>query len=1163
LGILHRKANPPRLIAAFASCALIVLGLGLGSVPALALQSTGDGSWVWQNPLPEGNTLWDISCPGPDTCVAVEGAGGALRSTDSGATWTWTASGAKILYSVSCFDLTTCYAVGDNGAIVKTTNGTSWTTQSSGTIALLHDVSCPSATTCFAVGLGASLRTTNGGTTWTFMTGGAGNGVSCPTTTVCYAVTPSGAISGTTDGGTTWTVQNSGSPNEYFINISCPTTTTCFAVSGQGNIFQTSNGGTTWHNQVTPGSYPFLYSVSCVSALSCFATGGGVILSTSNGGTTWTSTSNFTWGLLAISCAPAPATTCYAAGGSNLVLRTTDGGTTWSHLRPTGLTQYLSGVSCPSSHTCFTVGQAGTIMATTNGGSTWSTQTFATTQWLRTVSCPDVSTCFAAGTNGLIIGTSNGGTSWAQKASIAGDIFFTGISCPSPSQCTAVGSAGNIRATTNGGTTWVAQTSNTTQSLWSISCTSSQVCRAVGDAGTILATGNGGTTWTAQTSGTTGSLNSITCPTVSTCYVVGAGTTPYTTEANILSNRDGGSSWSIQTISGVSLSGISCRTDLACFAVGGENFSQLGALTTILGTTDGSTWTKVNVGATIPLLAVACPSSCWAVGSGGTILAGPVGVVDPAGSSVVANPPFVLANGTAASSVLVTVKDTAGNPVSGKTVSLAKIAGPGSPNITPPTGTTNSAGQVVFTVASSTVGRDTFRATDTTDSIALAQTDVTFTGPLRVVLPALANAAYGGYVTSVYVQNLGTTSATLAIEYFDQAGDFVGSGDVNSNLPSHAGWTVRQDNSHSFPAGAAGSALLFSDQPVAAFVNEFAPGNLGDATSYSGVQVPSGVGTTLYAPTIVNNAYGGYTTGIGLLNEGTSPTDVTITYRNGSGTVINTQTVSNLAAHAYRGLYSGDATLALPSGFAGTATITNSAAQPLGAIVNETGPGGQFSSYDAVPSGSTTLYAPAALNNAFGGYNTGMGIVNTTGSAGSVTITYYDATGTATTTTHPIAANGSLGVYQGTDIATMGAYTATITSTVAIAAIVNEVAPSSTSAMQSTSYNTFSSGAAILNLPLVENAGSDPWNTGEGIMNTGTGPTTVTVNYFDASTGAAVGTPQMLTLAANAFWGLYQPAGGLPSGTRATAVITASSGGQVAVICNESSSTTFMSYDGQ
>ena len=82
-------------------------------------------------------------------------------------------------------------------------------------------------------------------------------------------------------------------------------------------------------------------------------------------------------------------------------------------------------------------------------------------------------------------------------------------------------------------------------------------------------------------------------------------------------------------------------------------------------------------------------------------------------------------------------------------------------------------------------------------------------------------------------------------------------------------------------------------------------------------------------------------------------------------------------------------------------------------------------------------------------------------------------------------------------------------------------------------------------------------------MNTGTASTTVTVNYYDTVTGAAVGTQQTQTLAPHAFWGVYQPTGGLPSGTRATAVITTSSGGQVAVICNESSATIFMSYDGQ
>jgi hypothetical protein len=98
---------------------------------------------------------------------------------------------------------------------------------------------------------------------------------------------------------------------------------------------------------------------------------------------------------------------------------------------------------------------------------------------------------------------------------------------------------------------------------------------------------------------------------------------------------------------------------------------------------------------------------------------------------------------------------------------------------------------------------------------------------------------------------------------------------------------------------------------------------------------------------------------------------------------------------------------------------------------------------------------------------------------------------------------------------------------------------------------------------LVENAGADPWNTGEGIMNTGSSSTAVNVTYFDAITGAPIGTPQGLVLAPHAFWGLYQPTGGLPTGTRATAVINTSSGGQVAVICNESSPTTFMSYNGQ
>jgi streptogramin lyase len=428
------------------------------------------------------------------------------------------------------------------------------------------------------------------------------------------------------------------------------------------------------------------------------------------------------------------------------------------------------------------------------------------------------------------------------------------------------------------------------------------------------------------------------------------------------------------------------------------------------------------------------------------------------------------------------------------------------------------------------------------------------------VLPAMANAAYGGYTSVAQIQNVGSAAASVEIRYFDSTGASVGSGDSITNLPINGTWTVRQDNGHGLTSGQAGSAIVFSNQPVATFVNEFAPGG-ADATSYTGINPSSGSGSTLFAPAIANNAYGGYTTGIGLVNVGVGSTDVTVTYRDSSGAVVRTQTLGAVASGSYQGLFSGDAALALPGGFAGTATITSSVGA-LAAVVNETGPGGQFSSYDAVPAGSTTLFAPAALRNAYGGYNTGMGIQNTTGTAGTVTINYYDSSGTATTTTAPIEANGYVGVYQGTDIAADGAYTAKITSTVATAAIVNEVAPSSTSAKQSTAYNTFASGNTALYLPLVESTGSDGWSTGEGIMNTGTVVANVTVVYYDTSTGAMLGTPQNISLQPNAFWGLYQPTGGLPSGDRASAAVH-TLGGQVAVICNESSATSFMSYNGQ
>lgn len=442
--------------------------------------------------------------------------------------------------------------------------------------------------------------------------------------------------------------------------------------------------------------------------------------------------------------------------------------------------------------------------------------------------------------------------------------------------------------------------------------------------------------------------------------------------------------------------------------------------------------------------------------------------------------------------------------------------------------------------------------------------------PVVLVLPAVSNGAYGGYVTATYLQNTGRVAANVAVQYFDQNGGSVGAGD-SVTIASKGTAIIRQDNGNSFATGGAGSALVHSDEPLAGFVNEFAPGGATDATSYSAIPYVTGGLPTLYAPAIASAAYGGYTTGIGLINLGFMPATITISYRNSLGGLVETQVLSNVLGGAYRGVYSGNSGSAtdanLPAGFAGTATITTSGTgAALAAIVNETGPGNQFSSYDTVPISGTggTLFAPVALRNASGGYNTGMGIQNAFNAPGTVTITYYDASGQSTLRTFTIAPFGYLGIYQGTNIPVDGSYTAVIsTPDVSLAAIVNEVAASSTSEQQSTSYNTFATGAATVYLPLVESTGPDNWSTGEGIMNTGSAPTTVTVSYYDATTGAAVGTSQTFNnLPVNAFWGVYQPTSGLPSGTKATALITNSSGGQVSVVTNEASSSTFMSYDG-
>src|SRR5256714_2445451 len=125
--------------------------------------------WVWQNPLPQGNTLYGVSFTNPNTGTATGDNGTIIRTTDGGNSWVIQSSGTtNTLYGVSFTDVNHGTAVGAAGTILRTTDGgNTWSNQTSGTTNGLLAVSFTDSNTGTAVGEnGIIVRTTDGGNTW-------------------------------------------------------------------------------------------------------------------------------------------------------------------------------------------------------------------------------------------------------------------------------------------------------------------------------------------------------------------------------------------------------------------------------------------------------------------------------------------------------------------------------------------------------------------------------------------------------------------------------------------------------------------------------------------------------------------------------------------------------------------------------------------------------------------------------------------------------------------------------------------------------------------------------------------------------------------------------------------------------------------------------------
>ncbi|MHB8728390.1 MAG: DUF6701 domain-containing protein [Sulfuricaulis sp.] len=154
-------------------------------------------------------------------------------------------------------------------------------------------------------------------------------------------------------------------------------------------------------------------------------------------------------------------------------------------------------------------------------------------------------------------------------------------------------------------------------------------------------------------------------------------------------------------------------------------------------------------------------------------------------SSLVANPTSVANDGVSTSTITATLKDTAGNPVVGKTITLT--AGSGSSIITTVNGTTDINGQATFTVKDSVAETVTYTARDSTDGITITQTaSVTFSSISNFNVFESSTAA-NAIIGSIYTKLAGTAFSldAVAIAGGNQASGF--NGNVKLELLANTG----------------------------------------------------------------------------------------------------------------------------------------------------------------------------------------------------------------------------------------------------------------------------------------------------------------------------------------------------------------------------------------
>jgi len=382
---------------------------------------------------------------------------------------------------------------------------------------------------------------------------------------------------------------------------------------------------------------------------------------------------------------------------------------------------------------------------------------------------------------------------------------------------------------------------------------------------------------------------------------------------------------------------------------------------------------------------------------------------------------------------------------------------------------------------------------------------------------AATNIPGGPFASSLQIQNLGTTTANVSVQYIDSTGNPVHttshtivSGDVLSiYVPADAEL-----------ASGEYSVVVSGDQEIAAVTN-FSDADSGAA--YSGANAGA---VSWGFPGVYDNYYGYYTE---IYAQNVAPTaqDITLkVFAPGNATPVYTNTKTAVPAYASVNWSLKDLSQ-LSTNISYSATVT--AAGEVVAIGNTYGSGttaAQLYSYNGFPSGATTFYVPA-LYKAYYGWNAAMSIQNVSTAAAAVTVTYSGGF----SKDYTIQPNSAVAIYIPAEASLpTGLMSATVTSDQDVAVSVNI----SNNANRASTYNGVDNATTTVFAPNVMKR-YYKYSSAVTCQNLGTVAATVTISYA----GQPAATETSAPIAPQASVEFYLPAkSAVPDGYNGSATIT-------------------------